>query len=160
MAGRLYNLNVADQAHTYDSGGQLPFPGVMIGNETANVSVAPDNDAGDRGVDIAANFQNGTGPQLDGHNPGVYIDLDTGEGECTFPYVGGVDDSDPNYNSDAAVLGESNQRPDQGILAVHLSGTGDHTVDGPGQEAEAQPVAGHVADGGTTGVELVDFDHA
>jgi hypothetical protein len=159
MAGRLYNLNVADQARTYDSGGQLPFPGVMIGNERANIGLAPDNDAKDAGVDVFANVDNGTGPQFDGPGHGIMLDLDTNSGREGYS-VAGVDDSDGNIGSDVAVNDSGGRMTDESFLAVHLSGTEDHTVDGPGQEVESQPVAGPVFDGGTTGVQLVDFDDA
>src|SRR5918999_4260434 len=78
----LGGLGVNDQSllglvHTYDSGGQLPLPGVMIGTEDINVGLAPDNDPADLGIDIFANVAHGVGPQYDGQGLGAYLDLDT-----------------------------------------------------------------------------------
>lgn len=145
MAGRLYNLHLANLVHTYDSGGKVQLPGVMIGNENSNLGVAPDNDPADTGLDVFINARNGQGPQLNGENPGVYIDLDTGTSRGGTPYLFGVDDSDADNDFDFVLIGPSSERPD-GILGVHMSGTEDDTIDGIGQTVESQP-AGEDASG-------------
>jgi hypothetical protein len=138
MAGKLYGLDLLGLAHTYDSGGQIQAPGVMVGNETMNFGLAPDNDPADRGFDVFANVANGTGPQYDGHGMGVYVDLDTNSSGNS---VAGVDDSDNGPGSDLAAAGTPGETADDGYLAVHLSGVGDHAVDGVGQPAEHPPSA-------------------
>lgn len=147
--------------HTYDSGGQLPIPGVMVGTEDINAGLAPDNDPADLGIDIFANVGNGTGPQVNGDGTGAYLDLDTNtEGNGFF--VGAVDDSDAGNGGDAAVLGNAGQTPDDGLLAAHLSGGGDHAVDGPGSAADntAGDSLGVSPFDDVGGVSVLDLDHS
>jgi hypothetical protein len=162
MAGRLHNLKLfGNLVQTYESGGNLPLPGVMVGNERANVGVAPDNDPVDKGLDVFANVDNGTGPQFDGPGHGVMIDLDTNESNEGL-MVGGVDDSDGHYGGDLAINGEGGSTPDDGFLAVHLSGTNDDTVNGVSETStnvpEVDGAASSVTDGGVAGTGLVNFD--
>ena len=44
--------------------------------------------------------------------------------------------------------------------AVHLSGTGQHSVDGVGTTIDSVPHAADVMDGGVLGLNLLNFDHA
>ena len=164
MALELNNQSLLGLVHTYDSGGQLPAPGVMIGTEDINVGLAPDNDPADFGLDIFANVGNGVGPQVDGDGLGAYLDLDTNtEGDSVF--VGAVDDSDAGNGGDIAVLGDAGQTADDGFLAVHLSGTGEHAADGSGSAAD-NTVAGVTGtslfdvDDNVGGVGLIDLDNA
>jgi hypothetical protein len=160
MAGRLFGLNLlGGLIQTYDSGGQLPLPGVMIGNERVNVGLAPDNDANDVGVDIFANIDNGTGPQFDGPGRGIMIDLDTNSQKEGLSIVG-VDDGDGNIGSDLAVNGDAGQTADDSFLAVHVSGTEDDTVNGLGDTTESVPQIHGLLDGGVLGTGLLNFDDA
>jgi hypothetical protein len=104
----------------------------MIGNETANIGLAPDNDPTDFGVDIYANYANGIGPQADGPGYGVFFDIDT---TSRNGVAVGADDSDSNIKSDIAVLGEEIST-DDGYLAVHLSGTESNLIDGQGRTVD------------------------
>jgi hypothetical protein len=160
MAGRLYNLKLlGDLVQTYDSGGQLPLPGVMFGNERVNVGLAPDNDSSDVGLDIFANMDNGTGPQFDGPGRGVMIDLDTNSQNEGLS-IAGVDDSDGNIGSDVGVNGDAGRTADDSFLAVHVSGTEDDTVNGVGDTTESVPQVDGLVDGGVAGTGLVNFDDA
>ena len=147
------NQSLLGVVHTYDSGGQLPLPGIMIGTEDINIGLAPDNDPADLGLDIFANIANGVGPQFDGQGLGAYLDLDTtslGEG------LVGIDDNDAGPGSDLAILGNAGQTADDGVLAVHLSGVGNHAVDGIGDVADTGGFADGLGIGGLLG--LLDFD--
>ena len=150
------NQSPAGLVHTYDSGGQLPLPGVIIGNEDINASVAPDNDPADLGIDIAANIANGMGPQVDGQGLGAYLDLDTNTAG-NEPFIAGIDDNDDGNGSDLAVNGQGGQTADEGFLAVHLSGIGENAVDGTGDVAHT---GGHLDDSGLGNTGLLDFDDA
>ena len=151
----LSNQSLLGVVHTYDSGGQLPLPGVIIGTEDINVGLAPDNDPADLGIDIFANVANGVGPQVDGQGLGVLLDLDTAslnEG------LVGIDDSDSNIGSDLNILGNAGQTTDMNVLAVHLSGVGPHAVDGLGDVVDTGGFTDGLGIGGLLG--LLDFDNA
>lgn len=161
MALGLTNLlgsgqSLAGLVQTYDSGGQLPVPGVLIGTEDLNVSVAPDNDPADLGIDIAANVANGVGPQVDGQGLGAYVDLDT---NTYGGMIAGVDDNDAGNGSDLAILGHGGQTADNGVLAVHLSGIGPHGVDSAGDVVDTGGLMGDAGIGDVGMLGLLDFDH-
>ena len=148
------NQSLLGVVHTYDSGGQLPLPGVMIGTEDINVGLAPDNDPTDLGIDIFANIANGVGPQYDGQGLGAYLDLDTTFNDGLF----GIDDSDSNIGSDLAILGNAGQPADDNVLGVHLSGVGPHAVDGLGDVVDTGGFTDGLGIGGLLG--LLDWDNA
>lgn len=155
MALGLNNQSLLGLIHTYDSGGQLPLPGIMIGNEDINVGLAPDNDPADLGIDIFANVANGVGPQEDGQGLGAYLDLDT---TSLSEGLIGIDDNDTGNESDLAILGKAGQTADDGVLAVHLSGVGPHAVDGVGDVLGSGGFADGLGLDGLLG--LLEFDNA
>ena len=157
------NQSVLGVVQTYDSGGQLAVPGVVVGNEDINAGLAPDNDPADYGVDIFANVANGTGPQVDGEGIGALVDLDTNtENGGLSGGLAAVDDSDAGYGGDLAVLGNAGQTADDSLLAVHLSGVGDHAVDGLGGAADntAENMLGVSPFDDVGGVSVLDLDHS
>ena len=84
----------------------------------------------------------GSAPQYDGQGLGAYLDLDTtslGEGHV------GIDDNDAGPGSDLAILENAGQTADDGVLAVHLSGVGNHAVDGIGDVTDTSGILGGMA---------------
>ena len=148
----LSNQSVLGLVHTYDSGGQLPLPGIVIGTEAINVGLAPDNDPADFGIDIFANISNGVGPQYNGEGLGAKLDIDTTFNDGIF----GVDDGDSNIGSDLAILGTAGEPADSNILGLHLSGI--NGVEGLADVVDTGGFTDGLGIGGLLG--LLDWDSA
>jgi hypothetical protein len=147
MPGRLYNLDQLGLVHTYDSGGQLPLPGVILGNESLNIGFAPDEDPSDLGLDTFANFDNGYGAQTDGEGVGFLADFDTNSNNQGL-YLVAVDNNDSVDGADVTTPGDAGRNADNAFLAVRLSGFGDETTGGVEEATQSVPSTGDALDTG------------